>query len=317
MQITHAFVILVSEEDMGTWNELSNELSQAVQEVGKSIVTVQAEGGRPISGILLDGQNAVTSASTVGEGEKFRAWISPDKPVNASVVGSDSGTEIALLNLEQKIGPPATFAEDPKLGVGQLVVAIGRTWRGNLVASSGILSGLMGEWQTSRATKIEAFIRPDVSLYSGLWGGALIGPDRKIIGMNTGALRRRSPLAVPYATIKRISAVLSEKGYIPKPYLGVGLQPVRVPESLKQKLNLTQDVGALVVHVESASPVDKAGLLPGDILLNVENQKFGHEGTASVVFRLVPNTEAKIAGIRGGQQFFSTVLVGERPRRQG
>jgi serine protease DegQ len=301
---------------MGTWSELSNELSRAIQEVGSSVVTIQAEGGRTVSGILLDEQRIVTTASAISDREKVNAWISPAKPVNATAVGSDSGTDITLLKVEQKLGPAAAFAEHPNLYVGQLVLAIGRTWRGNLVASSGILSGLMGEWHTLRGTKIEAFIRPDLNFYSGFSGGALIGADRKIIGMNTGALRRRSPLAVPYVTIAHVTAVLSEKGYIPKPYLGVGLQPVRVPESLKQRLNLSQEVGALVVHVESASPAEKAGFLPGDILLSVESQNFDQEGTASVIFRLTPNTNAKIAGIRGGQHFSSTVLVGERPSRR-
>lgn len=301
---------------MGTWNELSTELSKAIEEVGESVVTVQAGGGRTASGIVLDEQLIVTTARAVAEHETIRVWMSSQKPLDATLVGSDSGTDIGLLKLETKAGRPAMFAEDPELAVGRLVLAIGRTWRGNLVASAGILSGVMGEWYTSRGRKIEAFIRPDLNLYSGFSGGALIGADRKVIGMNTGAFCRGSPLAVPYATIKRIGAVLREKGYVPKPYLGLGLQPVRVPESLKQKMNLTQDVGALVVHVDSEGPSDKAGLLLGDILLRVEDQDLGEQGTASVVFRLTPNKEAKIHGMRGGQQFSSTVLVGERPRRQ-
>ena len=168
----------------------------------------------------------------------------------------------------------------------------------------------------SSRRKDREFIRPDLNFYSGFSGGALVGADSKVIGMNTNALRRRSSVAIPYSTIKRVAAVLREKGHIPKPYLGVGLQPVRVPESLRQRLNLTQDVGALVVHVESASPADKAELLLGDILLGVDEESFGHHGPTSLVFRLEPNRDAKIAGIRGGQQFSTTIHVGERPRRQ-
>ncbi len=208
------------------------------------------------------------------------------------------------------------FADDPKLEVGHVVLAIGRTRRGNLVASSGILSGLMGEWHTPRGEKVERFIRPDLNLYSGFSGGALVGADSKVIGMNTHALRRRSSVTIPYSTMKRVAAVLREKGHIPKPYLGVGLQPVRVPESLAQRLNLTQEVGALVVHIETASPADKAGLLPGDILLAVGERNFGHHGPTALVFQLEPNRDAKIAGIRGGQQFSAMIHVGERPRRQ-
>jgi serine protease DegQ len=301
---------------MGTWNDLSSELSQAIQAVGKSIVAVQAAGGRTASGIVLDQKTVITTVRAVSDEEKIRLWISPDQPFDASFVGSDSGTDIAVLKIDAKLSATAPFTENPQLAVGQLVLAIGRTWRGNLVASSGILSGVMGKWNTFRGKKIDAFIRPDLTLYSGFSGGALIGADQKIIGMNTTALRRGSPLAIPYATIRRIAAILSEKGYVPKPYLGLGLQPVRVPESLRKNLNLTHHVGALVVHVESGSPADKAGLLLGDTLLRVEEHNFDEEGTASVVFRLAPEQNASILGIRGGKQFSSTVTVGERPRRQ-
>lgn len=301
---------------MATWSELSNELHKAVQAVGKSVVAVQAEGNRTVSGMVLDEHTIVTTASVIREGERVRAWVSPDERVDANVIGMDRGTDIALLRRDRPIGSPAAFADDLNLGVGQLVLAIGRTWRGNLVASAGILSGVMGEWHTPRGEKVESFIRPDLTLYSGFSGGALVGADSKVIGMNTDALRRRSSLAIPYSTIKRLAAVLKERGHIPKPYLGVGLQPVRIPESLNQRLNLSQDVGALVVHVESAGPADKADLLPGDILLSVDDQNFGRQGLTALVLQLEPNRDAKIAGIRGGQPFSATIHVGERPRRQ-
>lgn len=302
---------------MGTWNELSNELSQAVQAVGKSVVTVQARGGRTSSGIILDESTVLAAAHTISEEENIRVWMYPDQPFAGHLVGRDSGTDLAILKTEAKIGnATATFAESPQLAVGQLVVAIARTWRGNLVASAGILSGLMGEWHTYRGKKIDAFIRPDLTLYHGFSGGALIGADQKIIGMTTAALRRGSPLTVPYATIKRVRSILLEKGYIPSPYLGLGLQPVRVPESLQQKLNLTQHAGALVAHVESGSPADKAGLLVGDIVLKISDASFGQERTTSILSRLAPNQSASVTGIRGGQLFTLTLLVGERPRRQ-
>jgi S1-C subfamily serine protease len=219
------------------------------------------------------------------------------------------------LKCDAKIGSRGKFLERPQLAVGQLVVAVARTWRGNLVASAGIVSGLMGEWRTRRGQKLEAFIRPELTLYRGFSGGALIDDNRKIIGMTTAALRRGSPLAVPHATIERITAILIEKGYIPRPYLGVGLQPVRLAESLKQRLNLTQHLGALVVQVEPGSPADKAGFLVGDTVLAISDAAVGEEPVTSILSRLVPGQSASVTGARGGQQFNSTVQVGERPRR--
>lgn len=312
---------------MGTWNELSKEISKAVEEVGKSIVTVQGRGGRTSSGIILDENTVLAAAHAIHEEENLRVWISPDQPFRATFKGRDSGTDIAVLKTEASLAQnnareeagvhahPAQFNESPQLSVGQLVVAVARTWRGNLVASAGILSGLMGEWHTFRGTKIEAFIRPDLTLYRGFSGGALVGADGKIIGMVSGSLRRGSPLALPYSTLKRITAVLSEKGYIPAPYLGIGLQPVRIPESLREKLNLTENAGALVVHVEPDSPAHKAQFLVGDVLLQLGDTALEEEPPRPILARLSPGQSVVVTGIRGGQRFSSSIDVGERRRR--
>src|SRR3974390_3241158 len=106
---------------MGIWDELSSELSNAIQDVGKSVVTVQASGGRRASGIFLDEQTIVTTARAVADHETIRVGVSSQKPLNGTVVGSDSETDIGLLVLETKTGTPAVFSEGPKLAVGQLV----------------------------------------------------------------------------------------------------------------------------------------------------------------------------------------------------
>jgi len=121
---------------MGTWNELSNELAQATQAIGKTVIAVQAASGRTVSGIILDEQTVITTARAIVDQDKIRVWISPEKPFDASLVGSDFGTDIALLKSEAKLSDVAAFSENPKLAVGQFVLALGRTWRGNLVASS-------------------------------------------------------------------------------------------------------------------------------------------------------------------------------------
>jgi S1-C subfamily serine protease len=300
---------------MGTWNDLSVEIAQAVEEVGSSVVTVQGRGGRTSSGIILDESTILTAAHTIRQEASLRAWTAPERPFAAKLAGLDSGTDIAVLKTEAKLKPAAPFADNPPLRIGQLVVAVARTWRGNLVASAGVLSGLMGEWHTFRGKKIEAFIRPDLMLYRGFSGGALIGADRNVIGMNTSGLRRGTPLAIPYATIKRITAVLREKGYIPTAYLGLGLQPVRISESLRRKLNLTHETGALVVHVESGGPAEQAGFLVGDTLLEIAEAAVAKERVTSILSRLAPGQVRTVAGIRGGQPFTSRIEIGERPHR--
>jgi S1-C subfamily serine protease len=115
---------------MAGWNELSNEISQAIQAVGKSVVTVQPRGGRTSSGIILDDHTIITTARSVADESIVQVWTSPDESATATVKGSDASTDIAVLEVERKVGPAAAFADDPKLAVGHLVVAIARTWRG-------------------------------------------------------------------------------------------------------------------------------------------------------------------------------------------
>lgn len=300
---------------MAVWKELSTEISEAVRTVGQSIVAVQAGGHRTASGVILDETTVVTTAHSISAEDDIRLWISPKEPAGAQLVGRDSGTDLAVLKADRKLGSPAQFTESPQLAIGELVVAVARTWRGNLVTSAGILSGLMGEWHTHRGKKIEAFIRPDLTFYSGFSGGALIGVDHAVLGINTPALRRGAPVTIPRSTIKRITSLLLEKGYVPSPYLGVGLQPVRVPESLRQNLNLTEHAGALVVHVEAGSPAEKAGLLLGDVITKLEGRSLGEERTVDILSRLAPEQTATIEAIRGGRQVTSTITIGERPRR--
>jgi S1-C subfamily serine protease len=167
------FVILVPEGNMSSWSELSNELHKTVQAVGQSVIMVQAESSRTVSGIVLDERTIVTTASAIGDGETIRAWVSPDQQVDARIIGSDRGTDIALLKPDQQVGSPAVFADDPKLEVGHLVLAIGRTWRGNLVASSGILSGLMGEWRGAVPHYLNSAAHPIFTTHHDQWATSL------------------------------------------------------------------------------------------------------------------------------------------------
>src|SRR5262249_34291454 len=152
---------------------------------------------------------------------------------------------------------------------GELVVAIARTQRGNVVASSGVLSGLMGEWQIGGA-RFDRFIRPDLMLYPGFSGGALIGSDGRILGMTSGGLLRTKPITIPAKTLIRVAEELLAKGHTAIPYIGVLMQPVSIPESLQKSSGAALAGGLLVMHVESGGPADSAGLLLGDILVELD-----------------------------------------------
>jgi S1-C subfamily serine protease len=239
------------------------------------------------------------------------------KSLRARLAGRAPAADLAVLKLDAPTDkPPANFSSDiASLAVGGLVVAVGRTRRGNIVASSGILSGLMGEWRSGRA-RIDQFIRPDLTLYSGFSGGALIDSNGKILGMTTSGLLHRKPLAIPAPTLTRIGDELVARGHTVHPYIGVVMQPVSVPEKIQKTSGVSATTGLLVMHVEPSSPSDTAGVLLGDILVGLDGQSFeAVEDLHDVLVRRGIHQAVPAVLIRGGQKVELTITIGERPVR--
>src|SRR5262249_36369834 len=117
--------------------------------------------------------------------------------------------------------------------IGELTLAVARSWRGNVVASSGIISGLMpGPWRTWRGGELDQFVRPDLTMYPGFSGGPLLNSQGDFVGLNTTGLHR-SGITIPAATVMRVAGELLEKGRVERPYLGLAMQGVTLPESLR------------------------------------------------------------------------------------
>ena len=298
-----------------TWSKLSEEIAEAVEQAGKSVVAVQSRHRHASSGVVVRPGVVVTADHTIRRDGELTVVLEGGNSVAANIAGRDPTTDIAVLRLSAASDlPSAAFAESADVRVGRLVVAVARSRRGNLVASSGILSGVMGAWRTWHGREIDRFIRPDLTMYPGFSGSALIDSSGQLLGINTTGLRRGSCIAIPPATLNRVVDELLAKGHIVGPYLGLAMQPVRIPESLQSKQNLTNQTGLLVVHVESGGPAEQAGLLVGDIILG-----FGG-GAPEEPFELRHILQGKQIGdkvdvgiLRGGARASVVVSIGERP----
>src|SRR5262245_13400820 len=127
------------------WQQLSKEISQAIEQAGKSIVSVDGRSGHTSSGIVWRRDSILTAAHAIRHESNIGVISGPGRSALARLAGRDRGTDIALLKLDQEIEmQPAQFGNTAALSVGELGVAVARTRRGNLVASTGIISGLMG-----------------------------------------------------------------------------------------------------------------------------------------------------------------------------
>jgi len=283
------------------WAALANELANVSAEAGKSIVGVH--GARHFSSAIMIAKDAVLAAShAVRRDDEITVVTAPGERAAARVAGRDPGTDLAVLRLQQPLDAPvARWASTANLRVGELVLALARTRRGHIVASSGIISGLInGPMRTWRGGEIDQFIRPDLTLYPGFSGGPLVNSQGEFLGMNTAGLHR-SGITVPASTVGRVSAELLEKGRVERPYLGLAMQTVPVPESLRTRLNLTASEGLLVVHVEPDSPAEKAGVLLGDLLLTLGGKPMADTDSVQQALRASkPGDQIEAGLVRGG-----------------
>jgi S1-C subfamily serine protease len=283
------------------WSKLSNDLAEVSAATGKSVVAVHGTR-HPSSGIVIAKDAVVAASHAVRRDDDITVITAPGQKLSAHVSGRDPSTDLVVLRLQKPIDAPVVrWASTSNLRVGELVLALARTRRGHVVASSGILSGLInGPMRTWRGGEIDQFIRPDLTMYPGFSGGPLVNSQGEFLGMNTAGLHR-SGITVPSATVQRVSAELLEKGGIQRPYLGLAMQGAPLPESLRTRLNLTASEGLLVVHVEPSSPADNAAIFLGDVLITLAGKPAADIDSVQDILRShKPGDSVEASLIRGG-----------------
>ena len=294
---------------------LSNDLASAVERAGRAVVAVNARRRIPSSGVHWCSGVIVTAAQTVKRDEEITVTLPDNRTVPATLAGRDSNTDLAVLKLQGVELPLAEIGDTKLLKVGNMILAVARPGESGLSASMGVVSALSGAWRTWGGGQIDQFVRLDLTLYPGFSGGPLVDASGCVVGINTSG-PRNMVLAIPTSTVNRVVDGLLEKGRIARGYLGLGMQPVLLPDTLKNTLNLRSNGGVIVVNVEPNGPADQAGVLIGDVLLSLDGTPVSDTGDVQAI--LGPEGVGKTVNveiIRGGALIEVAIAVGERPRR--
>jgi S1-C subfamily serine protease len=250
----------------------------------------------------------VTAEHTVRSEDEIGVTLPDGSSATAELAGRDPGTDIAVLRLAQDHGiaplPRAAAAPHP----GNLALAIGRSRDSGVNATFGIVSAVSGSWRTWRGGSLDHYIRLDLTLYPGSSGGAVINTAGELTGIATSALSRIAGLAIPASNIDRVVDEILTRGAVSRGYLGVGLQPVNLPDHQR---------GLILLSVEPEGPAASAGWLVGDILMALGGTPVRDpEDVQALLEQHRAGTSVKASLVRGGKPVEGDITIGERPRNR-
>jgi S1-C subfamily serine protease len=292
---------------------LSNALAQATDRAAASTVAVHTEPRGSSSGVVWRRGVIVTADHALRRDEGIQATLPDGRVVPVSLAGRDASTDLAVLRCEE-VGAPAEQATDAfSIKPGSLALVVGRTRASGPVAALGAVSLVVAERRAWTGAALAPYIRLDIGVQPTAIGGAVIDAHGRLMGIATPRFARFGAIAVPAPTVNRVVDVLLQKGHIPRGYLGVGLQPVRLPDVLRRTLKRDDKTAAIVLEVEPEGPAYKAGMVIGDILVALAGRAItrledvhGQLGGESI------GKSLPIKFIRGGALQEANIVVGER-----
>ncbi len=289
-----------------TLQDLSQGMAGLVEQSDAKVVRVDARQRLSGSGVIWSAEGLIVTSNHVVEREdQIQIGLADGKTLDATLVGRDPGADIALLRVNASGLSAATWVDGGELKVGHLLLALGRP--GNRIqATLGIASALGGQWRTPAGGEIDHYLQTDVVMYPGFSGGPLVAADGRFAGVNTSALVRGVSMAIPSATIQKVVETLVAHGHVPRGYLGIGIQPVRLADTLQTLVG--QETGLMVMSVESES---QANLVQGDVLVKLDGAPIRHVDELQVLLsgdRVGKTVEGQV--IRGGQLQTLSVTIG-------
>jgi serine protease DegQ len=286
---------------------LSNEMADAVAAAADSVVQVRGRRGG-VSGVAYSDSAVVTSARALGREDRTQVTTADGRTAAAELSGWDPASGLAVLRVEG-LALKAARLSTATPRVGQIALAIGRSWSNALTASAGTVAVIGGPLKTGRGYALQQIIRITAPLHEGFAGGAVVDAGGALIAIATAAKIRGFAVTVPAGIAWQGAAHVLEHGRPKLGYLGLSGQTVALPE--RQRAG--GGTGMLVTGVAAGGPAATAGVLIGDVVIGLDDQPVKSIDdllallAADRVGRAVP-----LHVLRGGAALDVTVTVAER-----
>ncbi|MFN9746372.1 MAG: S1C family serine protease [Betaproteobacteria bacterium] len=264
-------------------------------------------------GYLLTNHHVVQGASEI------EVQLNDGRSAAATVVGSDTDTDIAVLKIDLPGDLPVMRLGDVRaLRVGDPVLAIGNPFNVGQTVTSGIVSALD---RTGAASQFQNFIQTDAAINPGNSGGALVDANGALVGINTAIFSRSGGsmgigFAVPVDTARSVMEQIIASGEVRRGWIGV--EPREITPELAESLALQARSGVLITGVLQDGPAARAGVRPGDVLVQVADRPVrAPSDLFAAVAALAPGSTAPLVVQRGRETLRLKVQVGDRNRDSG
>lgn len=291
-------------------NELtafSGALAELVAARAPSVVRVDDGTRLTATGLVWEPTVIVTTSHGTERDDELFVVTEAGVRLPAQLIGRDPETDIAALRVDANLTPLARdTASEPRLG--QLALALGRPGEYGLTATLGIVASVQ---PTQTQGTLEYIVTTDAGLYPGVSGGALIAVDGTLLGLLNRYFGRGMGVALGTPLVARVVTALLAHGRVPRGYLGVRMQQVALPDTLRVTHSLAQEAGLLVVHVELGGAADSAGVILGDTLISLDGAPL--DDVSGLRDRLAAGRAFTLELLRGGQRATLSGTAGASP----
>ncbi|WP_137391469.1 DegQ family serine endoprotease [Rhodoligotrophos defluvii] len=266
------------------------------------------------SGVIVSEDGLiVTNNHVAGQGSEILVVLSDKREFEAKVLLADERTDLAVLKIETNGSklPTIAFDDSDSLQVGDLVLAIGNPFGVGQTVTSGIVSALART--AAGISDYQFFIQTDAAINPGNSGGALVDMNGRLVGINTAIYSRSGGsigigFAIPANTVRMVVESARAGGKVVRPWLGVNMQDMTA--DIAESLGLAAPTGAVVLDGHPLSPLIKAGLRTGDVLIAIDGKPVDSPAAANYRFSTLRiGGRAEVAFLRDGKRMTAQVAV--------
>ncbi len=264
--------------DANLLDAYSQAVVNVVDHASPCVIGVSPRGngrGGQGSGFLLtpDGY-ALTNSHVVHGRAKLRGTTREGDDLDATLVGDDPATDLALIRLEARDLPFAQLGESEALRAGQLVIALGNPLGFQSTVSTGVVSAVGRAMRSQEGRLIENIIQHTAPLNPGNSGGPLLDSRGRVVGVNTAIIHMAQGLgfAVPAATARWVVGELITHGRVRRPYLGISVGVAPLNRRLARELDLLNDHAVEVNAADPNGPAARAGISAGDLIVAIDDR---------------------------------------------